>query len=136
MRFVVLAILLGFPALDLWATLRFSTWTGVPVWFWLGISLASGLLLLRSERSAFRARTVAALHGEEPLLRGIVDSGRKVLAGFLLLMPGIASDLIALALLLLPINLGSRFGPQPAAAGRARAGGGADAIEGTYRRVD
>ena len=136
MRFVVLAILLGFPALDLWATLRFSTWTGVPIWIWLGISLASGLLLLRSERSAFRARTVAALHGEEPLLRGIVDSGRKVLAGFLLLMPGIASDLIALALLLLPINLGSRFGPQPAAAGRARARGGADAIEGTYRRVD
>ena len=136
MRFVVLAILLGFPALDLWATLRFSTWTGVPVWVWLGISVASGLLLLRSERSAFRARTVAALHGEEPLLRGIVDSGRKVLAGFLLLMPGIASDLIALALLLLPINLGSRFGPQPAAAGRTRAGGGADAIEGTFRRVD
>ena len=79
---------------------------------------------------------VAALHGEEPLLRGIVDSGRKVLAGFLLLMPGIASDLIALALLLLPINLGNRFGPQPAAAGRARAGTGTEAIEGTYRRVD
>jgi UPF0716 protein FxsA len=136
MRFVVLAILLGFPALDLYATLRFSTWTGVPIWIWLGISVASGLLLLRSERTAFRARTVAALHGEEPLLRGIVDSGRKVLAGFLLLMPGIASDLIALALLLLPINLGNRFGPQPAAAARPRAGTGAEAIEGTYRRVD
>jgi UPF0716 protein FxsA len=108
----------------------------VPVWIWLGISVASGLLLLRNERNAFRARTVAALHGEEPLLRGVVDSGRKVLAGVLLLMPGIASDLIALALLLLPINLGSRFGPQPAAAGRSRAGGGAEAIEGTYRRVD
>jgi UPF0716 protein FxsA len=79
---------------------------------------------------------VAALHGEEPLLRGVVDSGRKVLAGLLLLMPGIASDLIALALLLLPINLGGRFGPQPAAAGRSRASGGAEAIEGTYRRVD
>ena len=136
MRFVVLAILLGFPALDLYATLRFATWTGVPIWIWLGISVASGLLLLRSERNAFRARTVAALHGEEPLLRGIVDSGRKVLAGFLLLMPGIASDLIALALLLLPINLGRRFGPQPAAAGRSRGRGGAEAIEGTYRRVD
>jgi UPF0716 protein FxsA len=135
MRFVVLAILLGFPALDLWATLRFASWTGVPVWVWLAISVVSGLLLLRSERRAFRARTVAALHGEQPLLRGIIDSGRKVLAGFLLLMPGVASDLIALALLLLPINLGARFGPQPAAAGRARAGG-ADAIEGTFRRIE
>ena len=133
MRFVVLAILLGFPALDLWVTLRFSSWSGVPVWLWLGISVVSGLLLLRSERSAFRARTVAALHGEQPLLRGIIDSGRKVLAGLLLLMPGIASDLIALALLLLPINVGSRLGPQPAGAGRARAG---RAIEGSFRRIE
>ena len=134
MRFVVLAILLGFPALDLWATLRFASWTGVPAWVWLAISVVSGILLLRSERSAFRARTVAALHGEQPLLRGIVDSGRKVLAGFLLLMPGVASDLIALALLLLPINLGRRFEPQPAGPGRAHGRG--DAIEGTFRRVE
>jgi len=135
MRFVVLAILLGFPALDLYATLRFSTWTGVPIWIWLGISVASGLLLLRSERIAFRARTVAALHGEEPLLRGIVDSGRKVLAGFLLLMPHRERPDRARAAAA-PINLGNRFGPQPAAAGRARAGTGTEAIEGTYRRVD
>jgi len=135
MRFVLLAILLGFPVLDLYATLRFASWTGVPVWVWLGISVVSGLLLLRSERTAFRARTVAALHGEEPLLRGIVDSGRKVLAGFLLLMPGLASDLIALALLLLPINLGSRFGAQPAATGRGRFGA-RDALEGSFRRIE
>jgi len=133
MRFVVLAILLGFPALDLYATARVASWTGVPMWVWLGISVASGLLLLRSERNAFRARTVAALRGDQPLLRGVVDSGRKVLAGILLLMPGIASDLIALALLLLPINLGSRFEPQPAGAGHARS---ADAIEGSFRRVE
>jgi len=128
-----LAILLGFPALDLYATARFSAWTGVPMWAWLGISVVSGLLLLRSERNAFRARTVAALRGDQPLLRGIVDSGRKVLAGILLLMPGIASDLIALALLLLPINLGRRFEPQAAGAGRAH---GAQAIEGKFRRIE
>jgi UPF0716 protein FxsA len=135
MRFVVLAILLGFPALDLWATLRFASWTGVPVWVWLAISVVSGILLLRSERTAFRARTVAALHGEEPRLRGIVDSGRKVLAGFLLLMPGLASDLIALALLLLPLNLGRRFQPQPIGVGRGRVRR-SDAIEGSFRRID
>jgi len=135
MRFVLLAILLGFPALDLYATARFASWTGVPMWAWIAISLISGLLLLRNERSAFRARTVAALHGEEPLLRGVVDSGRKVLAGLLLLMPGLVSDLVALALLLLPINVGRRLGPQPVAAGHARYRG-ADAIEGSFRRID
>jgi hypothetical protein len=28
------------------------------------------------------------MHGEQPLLRGLFDSGRKVLAGMLFLLPG------------------------------------------------
>ena len=135
MRVLVLLILLGFPALDLWVTLRFSQWTGVPVWVWLGLSTVSGLLLLRNERDAFRAHTVAALHGEQPLLRGVVDSGRKVLAGLFLVLPGVVSDLIAIALLMLPINTGRRFGPQPAAAGRSSYGG-PDTLDGEYRRLE
>jgi hypothetical protein len=55
---------------------------------------------------AFRANTVAAMHGEQPLLRGLFDSGRKVLAGMLLILPGILSDVMALALLALRFNLG------------------------------
>jgi len=133
MRVLVLLILLGFPALDLYVTLRFSQWTGVPAWVWLGLSTLSGLVLLRNERDAFRAHTVAALHGEQPLLRGVLDSGRKVLAGMLLVLPGIVSDLFAIALLMLPINTGRRFGPQPAAAGRAGYAG-PNTLEGEYRR--
>lgn len=135
MRLLLLVILLGFPATDLYATLRFAQWTGVPVWAWLSISVVSGLLLLRNERVAFRAHTVAALHGEQSLLRGVVDSGRKILAGFFFLLPGVVSDLIALALLLLPINTGSGFGPQPATAGRSPFGG-RDALDGEYRRLE
>ena len=135
MRLLLLMILLGFPAADLYATLRFAQWTGVPVWIWLAISVVSGLLLLRNERVAFRAHTVAALHGEQPLLRGVVDSGRKILAGFLFLLPGVVSDLIALALLLLPINTGQRFEPQPAAAGRSTFGR-RSTLDGQFRRLD
>jgi hypothetical protein len=68
----------------------------------------------------------AALHGGQPLFRGLVDSGRKVLAGLLFIMPGIVSDALALALLLLPINTNGRFA-------RSRVG---DAIEGDFRRID
>ena len=96
MRFVFLAIVLAFPILDLYVTVRFARWTGVPVWAWLGMSVIGGFLLLRNERIAFRANTVARMHGEQPLLRGLLDSGRKVLAGMLLLLPGVISDLIAL----------------------------------------
>ena len=57
------------------------------------------------------------MHGEQSLLRGLVDSGRKVLAGLLFMLPGVLSDGFALMLLMLPINRG-RYGPEPAVAGR------------------
>jgi UPF0716 protein FxsA len=126
MRFVYLLIVLGFPLLDLYATMRVARWTNVPAWAWLGLPLIAGFLLLRNERLAFRARTIAAMHGEQALLRGLLDSGRKVLAGFLLLLPGVISDVMALVLLALPLNIGSRD-YVPRAAGRGT-------YEGEYRR--
>lgn len=135
MRFLVLAILLVFPLADLYVTARVARWTGIPLWIWLGCSFVAGLVLLRNERIEFRARTVAALHGEQWLMRGLVDSGRKVLAGFLLILPGLVSDLIALMLLALPLNIGRGFEPQPVTAGRWR-NGEFDAIDGDYRRLD
>ena len=133
MRFIVLAILLAFPVVDLYFTAHVARWTGVPLWLWLAGSLLAGLLLLRNERIQFRMRTVAALHGEQSLLRGMLDSGRKVLAGFLLILPGLLSDVLALLLLALPLNVGRAFEPQPQAAGRGRE---YDTFDGDYRRVD
>jgi UPF0716 protein FxsA len=134
MRLLLMLIVLGFPLLDLYATVRFASWTGVPVWAWLTMSVGIGLYLLRSERTAFRANTIAAMHGEQPLLRGLVDSGRKVLAGVLFLLPGVVSDLIGLVLLALPLNLGRGFAPRAAAAGQF--GGPGKSIDGEYRRLD
>ena len=74
------------------------------------------------------------MHGEQPLLRGLVDSGRKVLAGVLFMLPGVLSDLLALLLLALPLNLGREFAPHAVPAGRFRASG--KAIDGEYHRVD
>jgi UPF0716 protein FxsA len=132
---ILLLIVLAFPVLDLIATVRFARWTGVPVWIWFGIATVAGFFLLRNERLNFRAKTAAAMHGEQSLLRGLVDSGRKVLAGVLFLLPGVISDVIALVLLALPLNVGRGMGPQPAAAGPPR-GSRADAIDGEYRRLD
>lgn len=109
MRFVVLVIVLSLPALDLYVTAHLARLTGVPLWLWLSGSLAAGWVLLRSERLEFRTRTVAGLHGEQPRLRGMLDSGRKVLAAFLLMLPGVVSDLIAVLLLALPLNVGPAY---------------------------
>ena len=134
MRFILLIIVLCFPFIDLYATVRFARFTGVPVWGWLVMSFIAGFYLLRNERMAFRAATIAAMHGEQPLLRGLLDSGRKVLAGILFLLPGVLSDVAALLLLAFPLNLGSEFTPRTVAAGHS--GGSRKSIDGEYHRVD
>jgi UPF0716 protein FxsA len=136
MRFIVMLIVLAFPVLDVVVTLRFARWTGVPALAWFIGSAAAGMLLLRHERIGFRARTLAALRGDQPLMRGLLDSGRKVLAAFLLILPGIVSDLIALVLLLLPINVGSAFATASAGTSGAYRGRSRDALDGDYRRVE
>ena len=133
MRFIVLTIVLAFPLADLYLTARVARWSGIPLWVWLGGSLFAGALLLNNERNEFRMKTVAALHGEQPVLRGLLDSGRRVLAGLLLMLPGIASDIVALVLLALPLNVGKALA---AGAGRAPRHHDFDAIDADYRRID
>ena len=129
MRFVVLLIVLSFPILDVLVTLRFARWTGIPAAAWFLASALAGVVLLRNERTAFRAKTLAALRGDQPLLRGLLDSGRKVVAGLLLILPGIVSDAMALLLLLLPINIGPPLATQSIGIGRKT-------IDGEYRRTE
>src|SRR5690348_18508427 len=55
MRFVMLAIVLLFPLVDLLVTARFARWTGVPMWMWLTGSAIAGLWVLANERVQFRS---------------------------------------------------------------------------------
>lgn len=137
MRFVYLMIVMAFPVLDLIATMRIARWSGIPVWIWLVLPLLAGFLLLRNERLEFRARTLGALRGDGPLLRNLFDSGRKILAGFLLILPGIISDLAAVALLALPLNLSAaQCGPRATPTSRRSSEGSRRApIDGEYRRL-
>ncbi len=132
MRFVMLAIVLIFPLVDLFVTARFARWSGVPLWMWLAGSAGAGLWVLANERGQFRARALASFRGDS-LMRGLLDSGRRVLAGVLLVVPGLLTDVLALLLLMLPINQRGGFGPQPVAAGRAA---GQRTLDGDYRRLD
>ena len=53
-----------------------------------------------------------------------------VLAAMLFILPGILSDLLAIALLMLPINLGRRLATQSAGTGFG------DPLDGDYRRIE
>lgn len=132
MRYLLLGIVLAFPVADLYTTVRVAHWTGIPAWLWLACSTLAGFSLLRAERTAFRAATVAAMHGEQSLLRGLLDSGRKVLAAILLILPGVISDVMALLLLALPLNVGRGYEPQTVG-GSPRNG---RSIDGDYTRID
>jgi len=136
MRFLTLGILLVFPLADLWLTSRFADFSGAPLWAWLSIGAIAGVMILRRERMPFRNRTLASMHGQFWLLRLVLDSGRKVLAGALFLAPGLLSDAIALLLLSLPINLGPGLRPQPAGLAGNRPPHRAPRGKGDFRRVD
>ena len=138
MRFVLLAIVLGFPLIDLYTTVRFARWTGVPV---LGVARDVGRrrasTCCATSGLAFRANTVAAMHGEQPLLRGLLDSGRKVLAGVLFLLPGDPQRPDRAGAARAAAQPRPRFrrrGPRPA--GRRFTAVGAKALDGEFRRVD
>jgi UPF0716 protein FxsA len=133
MRVVLLLILLAFPVIDLSVTVRVARWTGVPVWLWLTMSVVGGFLLLRNERGAFRGHLIASMHGGQPVLRGLLDSGRKVLAGLLLLLPGLVSDFLALILLALPLNLDRDLRAVAAGPGRSTR---RSTLDGEFRRLD
>ena len=136
MRFLMLGIVMLFPLLDLVVTARFARWSGVPMWMWLMGSAIAGLCVLTHERAQFRTRTLAAFRGDQSLLRGLLDSGRRVLAGMLLLVPGILTDVMALVLLALPINQRGAFDPQPVTAGRGAYNRIRRTLDGDYRRID
>jgi UPF0716 family protein affecting phage T7 exclusion len=59
-----------------------------------------------------------------------------VLAGMLLLVPGILTDAIALILLALPINQRGEFDPQPVTAGRGAYRRERRTLDGDYRRIE
>jgi UPF0716 protein FxsA len=134
MRYVTLLILLGFPVIDFYLTQRLAVLTGIPLLAWLALGTVAGWLTLRSQRLSFRARTLAALYGPDSLIRGLLDSGRKVLAGFLFLLPGVLSDCMGLLLLLMPINVGPSLQAQTVTRPGANRRG--VTLDGDYRRMD
>ncbi len=105
MRLLLLAILLGFPLLEITLLARLAETHGWWVLAWVLLSAMAGMALLKEARFALVARLGAALAAGQFSIAAVVDSARTVLAGLLLIFPGIISDFIALTLLLLPRRL-------------------------------
>jgi len=128
--------IIGFPLAHVFYRIGFERAENAAFWMWLTGSAIAGVWVLTNERAQFRTRTLAALRGDHSLLRGLLDSGRRVLAGMLLLVPGVLTDVLALLLLLLPINQRGAFGPQFVTAGREPYARERTTLDGDYRRIE
>ncbi len=120
---LLLAILLGFPILELWVAVLVAQKIGWWLLLWMIGSAILGVTLIREEQFAIFGRVMGALQQGQDPFRAIFASGRVLLAGLLFIFPGVVSDFLALILLLWP---------RP----RVQASVDADVIEGEYRRED
>lgn len=103
MRFLlILFILLGFPALEIFALAKLAGVIGWWLLLWLILSAFAGWTLIQEEKMAMFGRLFSALQAGQPLGYAMLDSLRTLFAGVLLIFPGVVSDMVALVLLLLP----------------------------------
>ena len=128
MRLLLVAILLGFPLLEAVVLVRLSETLGWWIFAWVVLAACAGIALIKEARFAMLARLAAGLAHGRFSIAAFTDSARTVVAGFLLVFPGVVSDLIALTLLLWP-------GPRMVAEAAARPRSGGTLIEGEFRRT-
>src|SRR4029078_6253651 len=102
MRFLLIGILLGSPLLEAVVLVRLSEVMGWWILAWVVLAACAGMALIKEARFAMVARLAAGLSHGTFALSALTDSARTVIAGLLLIFPGVVSDLIALTLLLLP----------------------------------
>lgn len=137
MRWLILGILMGFPVLEgavIYSLAAGPNGHGGWVLAWLAFAAAAGVVLIKEARFSLVTRLGAALAQGRFSLAAIIDSFRTVLAGLLLIFPGIVSDVMALMLLLLPVREPAF---EPARATRTQRGvrmGADGVIEGEFRR--
>jgi UPF0716 protein FxsA len=103
MRLLLLAILLGFPVLEVTVLVQLSHEHGWWVLAWCVLAACAGAALIKEARFALLAQVAESLAQGRFPIAALVDSARTVVAGLLLIFPGVVSDLIAITLLLLPV---------------------------------
>lgn len=125
---ILLIILLCFPAVEIYTLFRVADIIGWWLAAWLLGSAIAGFVLIREEKLAFIGRLVVGMQSGQHPFAAIFDSGKTLIAGVLLIFPGVISDMIALVLLLIP----SRRPKMPPAASSQET----EVIEGSYRREE
>jgi UPF0716 protein FxsA len=138
MRFLIGLILLAFPFAEIFLLVDLAHKYGWWVLFYLVVIGFLGLQLIRGEKLLLSAKMMQSLGAGGNPIKTMLSSARNMVAGVLLIIPGIITDIIAVILLLIPISKPSLAGAtnnlqqtkyQTKAAND-------DVIEGEYTKID
>lgn len=130
--FFLLLILLAFPVLEIWLLIELAARYGWWLALYLILVAALGFRLIKDEQLMMVGRMAQTLSQGGTPARALFGSAKNMIAGILLIIPGVITDAIAVVLLLLP---SPRATPNPRQA-RGRKAANDDVIEGEFRRED
>ncbi|PPC88129.1 MAG: exlusion protein FxsA [Methylotenera sp.] len=104
MRFLIGLILLAFPIAELFLLLSLADEYGWWILLYLVVIAYLGLQLIRGEKLLLTAKMMQSLTSGGNPVKTMLGSARNMVAGVLLIIPGVMTDMIAVILLLIPIS--------------------------------
>jgi UPF0716 protein FxsA len=145
LRLALLLVFVAFPLLEIALLIK----AGETIGFWPTMTLliaaaALGFMVIREQGLSMVGRMFAALNEGRFPLEPLLDSYVLIMAGILLIVPGLISDAVGLALLVAPLRkVGIQWavsalvgGPQAMKTGGTPKAARTIVIEGTYERLD
>ncbi|HLD08886.1 MAG TPA: FxsA family protein [Methylophilaceae bacterium] len=131
---LLFVILLAFPFLEIWLLIELGSRYGWWLIAYLALVAILGWRLLQEEKSLVHGRMAQTLMQGGTSARALFGSTKNIIAGVLLIIPGVISDVLAVILLLMP-SAKPIFTNSQARATNAKAAND-DIIEGEFRRED
>jgi len=104
MRLFLPLILLAFPVAELLLLIKLGNMYGWWLLVYLVVVGYLGLQLIKSEKTQLSANLMQTLRAGGNPVKTILATARNMVAGFLLLIPGVITDFFAVILLLIPIR--------------------------------
>lgn len=131
MRLIFILALLAFPIAEIWILIDLAHQYGWWVLLYLVVVALLGLQLIRDEKLLFSGRMVQSLSQGGNPMKAVFGSMRNIIAGILLVIPGVLTDLIAVVLLLIPVNKNAQQ-----ASNFTKKAANDDVIEGEFHREE
>lgn len=104
MRLFFFIILLAFPVAEIYLLVTLGQRYGWWLLLYLVVITYLGLQLIRGEKQLMTAKVMQSLKAGGNPIKTMVGSARNMVAGILLVIPGVMTDVIAVILLLIPIQ--------------------------------